>query len=75
MRAAPVLPYPNPKLPYLLDTDASVEGVGAVLPHVKDWKEHIVPYYSAKFSRPERNYCLSRKALLAVAKSFKNFHL
>ncbi|KAK8386711.1 hypothetical protein O3P69_017875 [Scylla paramamosain] len=31
---APVLPYPDPKLPYLLDTDASAEGIGAVLSQV-----------------------------------------
>ncbi|ROT77825.1 hypothetical protein C7M84_003484 [Penaeus vannamei] len=28
---APVLPYPDPASPYLLDTDASAEGLGAVL--------------------------------------------
>ncbi|XP_050705336.1 uncharacterized protein LOC126990695 [Eriocheir sinensis] len=64
-----VLPYPDPKLPYLLDTDASAEGVGAVLSQVKDGSEHVVAYYSAKFSRPECNYCVTRKELLAVVKS------
>lgn len=70
---APVLPYPNPKLPYLLDTDASAEGIGAVLSQVKDGREHVVAYYSAKFSRPERNYCVTRKELLAVVKSLEHF--
>ena len=71
---APVLPYPDPKLPYLLDTDASAEGIGAVLSQVKDGKEHVVAYYSAKFTRPERNYCVTRKELLAVVKSLEHFH-
>lgn len=71
---APVLPYPDPKLPYLLDTDASAEGVGAVLSQVKDGKEHVVAYYSCKFSKPERNYCVTRKELLAVVKAFEHFH-
>ncbi|XP_042889542.1 uncharacterized protein LOC122264610 [Penaeus japonicus] len=31
---APILPYPDPKLPYVLDTDTSVEGIGAVLSQV-----------------------------------------
>ena len=71
---APVLPYPNPTTPYLLDTDASDEGVGAVLAQVKDGKEHVVAYYSAKFDKAERNYCTTRKELLAVIKSLEHFH-
>lgn len=74
MVEAPVLPYPDPKLPYLLDTDASAEGIGAVLSQVKDGREHVVAYYSAKFSRPERNYCVTRKELLAIVKSLEHFH-
>ncbi|ROT64689.1 hypothetical protein C7M84_017372 [Penaeus vannamei] len=36
---APLLSYPDPASPYLLDTDASAEGLGAVLSQVKDGKE------------------------------------
>ena len=32
--SAPVLGYPDPKLPYILDTDASAVGVGAVLSQI-----------------------------------------
>ncbi|XP_069972959.1 retrovirus-related Pol polyprotein from transposon 412 [Penaeus vannamei] len=63
---APVLPYPDPASPYLLDTDASAEGLGAVLSQVKDEKECVVAYYSAKFTDPEKNYCdLKRTTLKA----------
>lgn len=71
---APVLPYPDPASPYLLDTDASAEGLGAVLSQVKDGKEHVVAYYSSKFTGPERNYCVTRKELLAVVRSLDHFH-
>ena len=71
---APVLPYPDPTLPYLLDTDASAEGVGAVLSEVKGGKEHVVAYYSAKLNKSERNYCVTRKELLAVVKALEHFH-
>ena len=74
MGEAPVLPYPNPNLPYLLDTDTSTEGVGAVLSQVEDGKEHVVAYYIAKFSSPQCNYCVTRKELLAVVKSLEHFH-
>ena len=71
---APVMPYPDPSRPYVVDTDASSEGIGAVLSQEKDGKEHVVAYYSAKLSKPERNYCVTRKELLAVVKSLEHFH-
>lgn len=71
---APVLPYPDPNLPYLLDTDASQEGLGAVLSQIKDGKERVVAFYSSKLTNPEKNYCVTRKELLAVVKSLEHFH-
>ena len=71
---APVLPYPDPRCPYVLDCDASAEGVGAVLSQEKEGQERVVAYFSQKFSQPERNYCVTRKELLAVVKSLDHFH-
>ncbi|ROT61688.1 hypothetical protein C7M84_020536 [Penaeus vannamei] len=71
---APALPYPDPSLPYILDTDASQEGVGAVLSQLRDGQEYMVAYYSSKFSKPERNYCITRKELAAVVKGLSRFH-
>ena len=72
--AAPVLPYPDPSIPYILDTDASQEGLGAVLSQVKNGQEKVVSYYSSKLTAAERNYCVTRKELLAVVKSLEHFH-
>ena len=70
----PVLPYSDPSCPYIVDCDASAEGIGAVLSQVKDDREHVVAYYSYKLSKPEKNYCVTRKELLAVVKSLCYFH-
>ena len=72
---APVLPFPDPSSPYLLDTDASTGGLGKLrLLQVKDGKEHVVAFYSSKLTKPERNYCVTRRELLAVVKSVEHFH-
>lgn len=55
-----ILPYPDP---YVLDCDASAEGVGAVLSQEKDGQEWVI-YLSKKFL--ERNYCVTHKELLTV---------
>ena len=70
----PVLPYPDPSFSYIVDCDASADEIGAVLSQVKDDREHVVAYYSYKLSKPEKNYCITRKEPLAMVKSLDHFH-
>ena len=71
---SPVLQYPDPQQPFVLDTDASDHGIGAVLSQTIDGEERVVAYYSRSLSAPERNYCTTRKELLAVVDSVRQFH-
>lgn len=70
---APVLPYPIPDQDFILDTDASGDGIGAVLSQVQEGNEKVLAYASRKLSRPERNYCVTRRELLAVVVYLKHF--
>ncbi len=70
---APVLAYPDPNQPFLVDTDASNVGVGAVLSQRGEAGERVVAYYSCSLSRPERNYCVTRRELLAVVLAVRHF--
>ena len=51
---------------YILDTDASGNAIGAVLSQVQDGEEQVLAFGSRCLSEPERNYCVTRKELLAV---------
>jgi len=57
---------------YILDTDASNHNVGAVLSQVQDDREVVVAYYSKALSAPEKNYCTTRRELLAVVKGLNH---
>ena len=70
---APVLAYPDYALPFILDTDASQVGAGAVLSQVREGVEQVVAYYSKMFTPEETNYCVTRKELLAIVKAVKHF--
>lgn len=50
---APILSYPKEDGVFILDTDASLVGLGAVLSQVQDGKETVISYYSTTFSKPE----------------------
>lgn len=71
---SPVLSYPKENGIFMLDTDASLVGLGAVLSQIQNGKETVIAYYSRTFSRPERSYCVTRRELLAIVSSLKNFH-
>ena len=76
LTTAPILGYPDPKLPFVLDTDASDVGIGAVLSQVCDGKERVIAYGSRTLTKAERRYCITRRELLAVvhfSKAYRHF--
>ena len=63
---SPILAYPTPNGEFFLDTDASAYGIGAVLSQVQEGNEHVIAYASRTLSKEEKNYCVTRRELLAV---------
>ena len=66
LSTAPVWSYPDFTAEFILDSDASNHGIGAGV-------EHPVAYTSRTLTKTERNYCVTRKKLLAVVESVKHF--
>jgi len=67
------LPYFDPAKEYIQDTDASDHNVGAGLSQIQDGCKVLAAYYSKALSPPEKNYCTTRRELLAVVKAIKHF--
>ncbi|KAL0173009.1 hypothetical protein M9458_033320, partial [Cirrhinus mrigala] len=62
----PVLRAPDFSCPFLLQTDASDTGLGAVLSQVQEGEEHPVLFISRKLSPAETRYAAVEKEALAV---------
>ena len=63
---APVLGYPDYTQPFLLQTDASGQGLGAVLAQVQDGMERVIAYASRGLSPPETRYPAHKLEFLAL---------
>lgn len=63
---APILSYPLPNIPFILDTDASNVGIGAVLSQVQNGKEMVIVFGSKKCYKHQQRYSVTRRELLAV---------
>uniref|UniRef100_A0A3B3RBJ3 Gypsy retrotransposon integrase-like protein 1 n=1 Tax=Paramormyrops kingsleyae TaxID=1676925 RepID=A0A3B3RBJ3_9TELE len=66
LTSSPVLAYADPKLLYLLHTDASMTGLGAALYQEHDGKTHVIAYASRGLSRSESRYPAHKLEFLAL---------
>ena len=73
LTSAPILALPDFTKTFILDTDASNEGIGAVPSQVVDGRETVIMYASRVLSKAERGYCVTRRELLAVVTFLQQF--
>ena len=69
---APVLAYPDVSInanPFVLQTDASAYGLGAVL----EQNNHVIAYASRTLSKSEQNYSVIQRECLAIVYALKQF--
>lgn len=71
--SAPILSYPTRNGRFVLDTDASNSGIGAVLSQIQNGEERVIAYASKTLSRSQQNYCTTYRELLAVVTFVKHF--
>ena len=53
--SAPILVYPLPDAPFIVDTDASNHAVGAVLSQIQGGQERVIAFYSQTSSLSQNN--------------------
>lgn len=70
----PILAFPQEEGDIILDTDASGVGLGAVISQVQDGHERVLLYHSQVLSHAERQYCVTRRELLAIVEAVEKFH-
>lgn len=72
----PVLKGPNYDKRFILQTDASDKGLGAVLSQLdEDGNDHAVAYYSKKLIPAEINYTVIERESLAIVRAVEHFRM
>jgi len=69
----PILAFPQPGVPCILDTDASDVAVGAVLSQNIDGIERPIAFFSRVMGPSQQKYCTTRRKLLAVVMAVQHF--
>jgi len=69
----PILQFPHPHLPCILDTDASDVALGAVLSQVIQDQERPIAFFSRVMNKAQRSYCTTRREFLATITALQHF--
>ena len=71
--SAPILAYPMAVGQYIVDCDASAYAIGGVLSQEQNGIVKVIAYGSRTLNKHERNYCVTRRELLAVVHFLKYY--
>ena len=71
--SAPILGYPQQDGQFILDTDGSQFGIGAVLSQVQNGTERVIAYASKSLNKAQQRYCTTFIELLAVVTFIRHF--
>ena len=73
--SSPVLAFADFTKPFKLHTDASMDGLGAVLYQTQDGKDRVIAYASRRLTKSEQNYPVHKLEFLALKWAVTNkFH-
>lgn len=74
LTTAAILAFPTAHGLFILETDPSDTGLDVVLSQVQGGDEKVIAFHNRLLSKSQRNYCVTRKELLAVVVAVKTYH-
>jgi hypothetical protein len=74
LSTAPILAHLQPREMFVVDTGASNIGIRGVLSQVQGGQEQVIACYSKMLNEAKRNYCVTRRQLLAIVRILEHFH-
>lgn len=70
---SPILSFPKSLGMFVLDSDASLHGIGCVLSQIQNGEEKVIAYASRTLNPAQQQYCTTKRELLTVVTFMKHF--